>query len=104
MLAPDGMVLGLNLDRGERFERCLQELSIPVRVGDLFCFFTDGVSEAVDADGECFGELRVTAFLEAHAELSSARIKDGLLGEITAFVQGQPQHDDITMIILKIDG
>ncbi len=104
MLAPDGMVLGLNLDRGERFERCLQEMSIPVQAGDLFCFFTDGISEAVDGAGECFGELRVTAFLEAHAELSSDRIKDGLLGEITAFVQGQPQHDDITMIILKIDG
>ena len=33
VLAPDGMVLGLNLDRGERFERCLEELTLPIAVG-----------------------------------------------------------------------
>ena len=49
ILAPDGMVLGLNLDGGERFERCLEEISIPLQPGDLFFFFTDGISEAMDA-------------------------------------------------------
>ena len=31
-------------------------------------------------------------------------IRDGVLREVTAFAAGQPQHDDITMIILKVDG
>jgi serine phosphatase RsbU (regulator of sigma subunit) len=31
-------------------------------------------------------------------------IRDGLLREVTAFTAGQPQHDDITMIVLKVDG
>ncbi len=61
VLAPDGMVLGLNLDRGERFERCLEELTLPIAAGDLFFFFTDGVSEAMDAEGSCFGEDRLSA-------------------------------------------
>ena len=51
-----GMVLGLNLDGGERFERCLEEISIPLERGDLFFFFTDGISEAMDGEGDCFGE------------------------------------------------
>src|SRR5688500_14424663 len=61
VLAPDGMVLGLNLDRGERFARCLEELALPIEKGDLLFFFTDGISEAMDGDGACFGESRLSA-------------------------------------------
>ncbi len=67
VLAPDGMVLGLNLDRGERFERYLEELTLPIAAGDLFFFFTDGVSEAMDAGGDCFGESRLSTFLAENA-------------------------------------
>jgi serine phosphatase RsbU (regulator of sigma subunit) len=104
ILAPDGMVLGLNLDGGERFERCLEEISIPIEPGDLFFFFTDGISEAMDREGDCFGETRVAAFLEANATASPEAIRDRLVEEVASFTHGQPQHDDITMIILKIDG
>jgi serine phosphatase RsbU (regulator of sigma subunit) len=103
VMAPDGMVLGLNLDRGERFERCLEELTLPIAGGDLFFFFTDGVSEAMDVDGACFGESRLSSFLETHADLTPEAIRDRLMSDVATFVQGQPQHDDITMVILKID-
>jgi phosphoserine phosphatase RsbU/P len=103
ILAPDGMVLGLNLDNGERFERCLEEISIPLEPGDLFFFFTDGISEAMDSDGDCFGETRVASFLEANALAPADAIRDRLVEEVASFAHGQPQHDDITMIILKID-
>ena len=103
VLAPDGMVLGLNLDRGERFERCLEELTIPLAAGDLFFFFTDGISEAMDAEGECFGEIAARR-VPRGARRPDARGDPGSPGRrVTAFVQGQPQHDDITMIILKIE-
>jgi sigma-B regulation protein RsbU (phosphoserine phosphatase) len=103
VLAPDGMVLGLNLDRGERFERFLEELTLPIADGDLFFFFTDGVSEAMDVEGSCFGEDRLTTFLAINADLTPEQIRDGLIDDVAAFVQGQPQHDDITMVILKIE-
>jgi serine phosphatase RsbU (regulator of sigma subunit)/energy-coupling factor transporter transmembrane protein EcfT len=103
VLAPDGMVLGLNLDRGERFERCLEELTLPIAGGDLLFFFTDGVSDAMDAEGSCFGESRLSTFLAAHVDLTPEAIRDRLMEEVAAFVQGQPQHDDITMVILKIE-
>jgi sigma-B regulation protein RsbU (phosphoserine phosphatase) len=102
VLAPDGMVLGLNLDGGERFERCLAEIVIPLASGDLFCFYTDGVSEAMDGTGDCFGEQRLTDFLLAHSNLPPPLIRDRLLDELRAFACGQPQHDDITMIVMKI--
>ena len=103
VLAPDGMVLGLNLDNGERFERILKEVTIPLADGDLFFFFTDGISEAMDRQGTCFGEPRLSAFLEANAERSVEEIRDLVLQEVETFVDGQPQHDDITMVILRAD-
>ena len=103
VLAPDGMVLGLNLDGGERFARFLEELTLPLATDDLFFFFTDGVSEAMDAEGECFGESRLATFLEAHAGCTPEAIRDRLVQEVSAFVQGQPQHDDITMVIVRIE-
>jgi serine phosphatase RsbU (regulator of sigma subunit) len=104
VFVPDGMVLGLNLDGGRRFERCLEELTIPLVPGDLFFFFTDGISEAMDAGGACFGESRLAAFLEAHADRQPAELRDRLIAEVGAFVLDQPQHDDITMVIVKIEG
>jgi serine phosphatase RsbU (regulator of sigma subunit) len=103
VIAPDGMVLGLNLDGGVRFERCLEELMLPVADGDLFFFFTDGISEAMDGRGDSFGEERLAACLEASADGSPEAIRDSVVGEVAAFVKGQPQHDDITMVILKFE-
>jgi serine phosphatase RsbU (regulator of sigma subunit) len=102
VLTPDGMVLGLNLDNGERFERTLAEVTIPLQKEDLFFFYTDGISEAMDRDGECFGEAKLSTFLEGHAHLPSKRIGDLVLAEVTAFADGQQQHDDITMIVVKV--
>jgi sigma-B regulation protein RsbU (phosphoserine phosphatase) len=103
VLAPEGMVLGLNLDNGERFERTLREVAIPLQTGELYFFYTDGVSEAMDDNDGYFGELRLASFLEAHADEPAEAIRDGLLREVADFTAGQPQHDDITMIILKVD-
>ena len=97
------MVLGLNFDRGERFERCLEEVTLPIDRGDLLFFFTDGVSEAMDGAGACFGESRLGTFLIAHADQTPEVIRDRLVEEVAAFAHGQPQHDDITMVILRIE-
>ena len=100
VLAPDGMVLGLNLDRGERFERCLEELTLPIAAGDLFFFFTDGVSEAMDADRRVLRrDAAQHAARSARGPARPRRSAIGLVDDVAAFVQGQPQHDDITMVI-----
>jgi serine phosphatase RsbU (regulator of sigma subunit) len=103
ILAPDGLVLGLKIDQGEMFERLLQEDTIPLREGDLYLFFTDGISEAMDAHDDCFGEGRLGQLLETHANLRSDELRERVLREIAAFVGDAPQHDDMTMILLKVE-
>ena len=103
VLAPDGLVLGLKIDSGEMFERLLQEEIIPLHAGDLYLFFTDGISEAMNAGEDCFGETRLGQLIEAHAGLPSDELRERVLQEIAAFVGDAPQHDDMTLILLKIE-
>src|SRR4051812_19414548 len=103
ILAPDGLVLGLKIDNGEMFEKLLQEETIALRDGDLYLFFTDGISEAMNAHDDCFGENRLGLLVETHAHLPSEELRERVLREIAAFVGDAPQHDDMTMILLKVD-
>jgi serine phosphatase RsbU (regulator of sigma subunit) len=103
ILAPDGLVLGLKIDNGEIFERLLEEDTIPLQSGDLYLFFTDGISEAMNAHDDCFGEGRLGQFVENHAHLPSDELRERVLREIAAFVGDAPQHDDMTMILLKVE-
>jgi sigma-B regulation protein RsbU (phosphoserine phosphatase) len=104
ILVPDGMVLGLRLDDGERFTRLLEEATLTLSHGDRLAFFTDGISEAMDDQAECFGEPRLAQMLEEHAHLPVEELRERILREIDAFVAGAPQHDDMTLILLEVDG
>jgi sigma-B regulation protein RsbU (phosphoserine phosphatase) len=103
ILVPDGMVVGLKLDNGEMFERHLVEETIPLQAGDLYLLFTDGISEAMNARDDLFGEARLGQFVETHAHLPSEELRERMLREIAAFVGDAPQHDDMTMILVKVD-
>ncbi len=103
ILVPDGMVVGLKLDHGEMFERHLVEETIPLQPGDLYLLFTDGISEAMNGRDDLFGESRLGRLVETHAHLPSEELRERVLREIAAFVGDAPQHDDMTMILLKVD-
>jgi serine phosphatase RsbU (regulator of sigma subunit) len=103
ILVPNGMVVGLKIDDGEMFERLLEEQTIALQPGDLYVFFTDGISEAMNGTDDCFGEVRLGHLVEDHAHLPSEELRERILREVTAFVDGAPQHDDMTMILLKVE-
>lgn len=102
VLTPAG--LGLGMDRGERFEEILEEAEVPLDSGDVFLFFTDGLSEAMNGRAELFGERRLRDVLERVIETESdeVELKDRILDEIRRFVGDAAQHDDMTMVILKV--
>ena len=100
---PDGMVLGLKIDNGEMFERLLVEVTVPLAAGDLFLLFTDGLSEAMNSAGDCFGEARLAALVEEHADVEPDVLRERILREIDAFTGAAPQHDDMTMLLVKME-
>ncbi len=103
VLAPDGLVLGLRIDGGELFARLLVAAELPLRRGDLLLLFTDGITEAMNADSDLFGEERLAKLVGEHGHLPPEELRERILREIDAFVAGAPQHDDMTMILMKVD-
>jgi phosphoserine phosphatase RsbU/P len=104
ILAPDGLVLGLKIDRGEMFERLLEESVIDLHTGDLFVLFTDGISESMNEVSDTFGETRLGKLIEEHGHLPFDQLRERILREIEAFVGNASQHDDMTMILVKVEG
>jgi phosphoserine phosphatase RsbU/P len=103
VLTPQG--LGLGIDRGDRFDEVLEEAEVPLRSGDVFLFFTDGLSEAMNEKAELFGERRLRDLLEqatSGGPDDTGALKDQILAAIRQFVGGAAQHDDMTLVLLKV--
>ncbi|HKP66450.1 MAG TPA: SpoIIE family protein phosphatase [Casimicrobiaceae bacterium] len=101
--APDGLVLGLKIDNGQRFESLLEEVTQPLGVGDVVLLFTDGLTEAMNEAGEPFGEERLAELLEEHGDLPFEELRERILREIHTFVGSAGLHDDLTLVLLKVD-
>jgi serine phosphatase RsbU (regulator of sigma subunit) len=101
VLTPQG--LGLGIDAGDRFDDILEESEVPLVPGDLFLFFTDGLSEAMNPSSELFGEQRLRDLMEAAPGLDSEPMKERILAAVRAFAAGTAQHDDMTMVVLQVE-
>jgi sigma-B regulation protein RsbU (phosphoserine phosphatase) len=104
LLTPSGMVVGLRLPGAEhKFAELLEEVELRLHAGDVFALYTDGISEAMNDRSELFGDLRLTRLVEEHGHLDSTELRERIMREIEAFVGGAEQHDDQTMILLKVE-
>ncbi len=104
LLAPSGLVVGLRIEEASRtFDRLLTESTIPMSDGDLFLLFTDGITEAMNAAGDLFEDARLLALVEEHGDESTEVLRERILREIEAFVGDADQHDDMTMILVKVE-
>jgi serine phosphatase RsbU (regulator of sigma subunit) len=72
-------------------------------IGDVVLLFTDGVSEAMNAAGEPFGEERLAALVGEHGDLPFEELRERIVREIRAFVGDTGLHDDLTLVLLKVD-
>lgn len=96
-LAPTGTVLGLFREWTGHTGAC------DLAAGDTLALYTDGVTEACNAEGEEFGHDRLIAALRHHAALSAQATIRAVLDEVLQHSVGE-QADDITLIVAKCTG
>lgn len=96
MLEAKGIALGV-ID-----EISLEEHEVQLEPGDTLVLYTDGVTEAMDVDREQFGEGRLRAVMEAHQDISAEALMEEINRAVVAFTRGEPQSDDITLMVAKI--
>jgi serine phosphatase RsbU (regulator of sigma subunit) len=104
VLIPDGMVVGLRIPGADgKFAELLEEDRIELATGDVIVLYTDGITEAMNAESDLFGDARLSRIVEEHGHLDSGELRERILREIEAFVGAADQHDDMTMILMKIE-
>lgn len=69
--------------------------------GDCVVIYSDGVTEAINAGDEEFGEEQLVALVVASRDLPASEMVDAILGAVRTHAGGHPQSDDITIVVLK---
>ncbi|PYS22366.1 MAG: hypothetical protein DMF72_13705 [Acidobacteria bacterium] len=94
-LASGGLPLGIMSDAEFR------EGHTKLHPGDVLVIYSDGVSEAVNPNGEEFGPTRLYEVVARNLDASAGGIRDRIESALTKFCQGTPAADDITLVIVK---
>jgi sigma-B regulation protein RsbU (phosphoserine phosphatase) len=81
-----------------------EEETVCLTAGDWLIVFSDGVSEAMSASGDEYGENRIVSCIEKHKSLEPRQLLESLFADVREFTRGAPQSDDITAMVLRYGG
>lgn len=95
-LDTEGLILGVKEDV------LFEERTVELITGDLLLFYTDGLTEACNIEGEMFGISGVNNHLKTCRHLSANEILDSFYARIHAFTGSQNLQDDISFVVVKI--
>lgn len=95
-LDTDGLPLGI--ERNSRYHAKKAKLNL----GDIICLYTDGIIEAMNAEGEQYGYERIARYIRENADKNSRELTAGIRADVSDFVGKAKQHDDQSFLIMKI--
>jgi len=95
---PRGLVVGAMPDT--KYESQTYKL----KPHDTLVMYTDGVTEAMNRENQLYSEARLLSCLNTLRDKSVTDIIHGIKADLDIFVQGTPQSDDITMVVLEFNG
>jgi sigma-B regulation protein RsbU (phosphoserine phosphatase) len=85
-------------------ESTFEEETIYLRQGDTMVMFSDGVTDALNTQGEEFGEDRLLSYVMRHGSEPATELLNGILKTVGEFCQGAPQTDDISVTVTRYTG
>ena len=102
LFQPAGMAIGLTT--GPRFNNTIEEATIDLLPGDALVFYTDGFSEAMNRVKEQYGDDRLAQKVGDIGRRPASGILQLVSEDVHHFVQEAGRHDDMTMVVIKLDG
>ena len=100
LLHPRGLAIGM--EHGKVFSATIEEQKVPIQAGDVFIFYTDGISEAMNKNGEEFGEERLRDAISGVSGVSAQEILEAITQDVMNFTGEAKQHDDFTMVVVRV--
>jgi len=94
--------IGVGLEKGNIFESTLIEEEVRLTSGQIYAFFSDGITEAMNESSELFGEDKLSELLKNKAAIHSNKIMEQIWNEVIKFRGQAEQNDDMTMVLVKV--
>ncbi len=94
--------LGIGLEEGIIFENTLIEQEINLLSGQIYAFYSDGITEAMNENMDLFGEEKLSELLKNKTKCTSAQIINEIWNSIKSFKGRAAQNDDMTMLLVKV--
>jgi serine phosphatase RsbU (regulator of sigma subunit)/DNA-binding transcriptional regulator YhcF (GntR family) len=73
-----------------------------LEIDDVLVAYTDGITEAENPEGEFWGQKRLETVLRSSSHQTAEQIMQAILDKVSVFVNGQAQHDDMTLVVLQV--
>jgi len=86
-----------------KFDEAIRQKTLPVEQGDCLCFYTDGATEAKNLLGEDLGHRALARALRQAGNQSAKQQVDALVAAIDDHQEDAPQHDDITLVVVRVE-
>lgn len=100
VLRPEGLAIGMA--DTEAFKQNICDTSLHLSTGNLISVYTDGFTEAMNHSKTLFGDDRLVDIIDRSYAYPTQTILDHIVQEVTQFSNGAAQHDDMTMILMKM--
>jgi DNA-binding GntR family transcriptional regulator len=69
---------------------------------DILVAYTDGITEAANTSGQLWGLERLESLLRSCSRMAPGEIVERILAEVSEFTNGEPQRDDVTLVVMKV--
>jgi sigma-B regulation protein RsbU (phosphoserine phosphatase) len=96
--------LALGIDPGEIFDSVIQDVTVALEPLDTVVVYTDGINEALDIEGNEFGQDQLKAVIQAAGPQSVDFLVKTIVDRVQSFSSGHPQNDDITLAAVQRSG
>jgi sigma-B regulation protein RsbU (phosphoserine phosphatase) len=94
-----GAYMPLGVSEGEIYE----PIAHPFEPGDVFLFYSDGITEARNSAGEFYGVSRLTECVRIHNRLDAWELIKRIRMSVVAFSNSETFADDLTCVVVKIE-
>lgn len=95
--------LGLGLNAGKSFDKILAVERVQLAPNDSLILYSDGITEAMNAKGEEYGEIRLMSLAMKADRLSADETRDLVLFDVNAFLGKVAPQDDQTLVVVRVN-
>jgi phosphoserine phosphatase RsbU/P len=97
------MLQGENLPLGVSEREIYEQIRVPFDPGDVFLFYSDGLTETRNSAGELFGVERLAECVRTHGHLEPDALIDQIRQAAVAFSHSETFGDDLTCVAVRIE-